>query len=563
MASITLSVLRCPDQVVPGQRQSSGGEISMGRGADCDWPLDDPDRVLSKKHCVVEFYAGGWQLRDLSTNGTFVNHESEPVGRDQARALLDGDRIRLGTYEIEVRIEQAAAAPGWGAPAAGGAAPFAAAAAGSFGGFEPGPFGGPPDGQGGIGGTGIGGGGLLPLGEDFASDLGGTMPDHAPATAGMMPQVVPVPTGGGLIPMDWNLEADFAAPPAVPPTPPPVMPPMAAPMPQAPMPQAPMPQAPMPQAPLVPVAMPPVMPPAAVPAMAPPAMPPAELPALDVPNPFAAPAGVPVPHPPSAAPLPAAWPETAPASANPFLEADDVPPARPPHAVPPVAVPVPPVAAPAHAAAPPPPVAAPVAAPVAPATAPPAAVPTAGLVALLAGAGVPQAMAVRAAADPEATLKVAGEMLRAAVAGLRALLIARADVKREFRIEQTMLRAAGNNPVKFAATEEQALAAMLEQRAAGLASLQETVDDLTAHQVATLAATQAAARALLDRLAPGPIEADDTGGGLLPGAKEKRLWEAYKKRHAQLVEQFEDDFDSAFGKAFARAYEQATGQRRR
>jgi type VI secretion system protein ImpI/type VI secretion system protein len=34
-------------------------------------------------------------------------------------------------------------------------------------------------------------------------------------------------------------------------------------------------------------------------------------------------------------------------------------------------------------------------------------------------------------------------------------------VKREFRIEQTMLRAAGNNPLKFAATDDAALAALL------------------------------------------------------------------------------------------------------
>jgi len=163
--------------------------------------------------------------------------------------------------------------------------------------------------------------------------------------------------------------------------------------------------------------------------------------------------------------------------------------------------------------------------------------------------------------DPDAALAAAGAVLRAAVAGLRALLIARADVKREFRIEQTMLRAAGNNPLKFAATDEAATAALLDPRTPALRAVQETVDDLSAHQVAALAATQAAARALLDKLAPAGLEAEDPGGGLMPGAREKRLWEAYRRRHAQLVEQFEDDFDSAFGKAFARAYEQATGKR--
>jgi predicted component of type VI protein secretion system len=84
------------------------------------------------------------------------------------------------------------------------------------------------------------------------------------------------------------------------------------------------------------------------------------------------------------------------------------------------------------------------------------------------------------------------------------------------------------------------------------------VQDLTAHQVATVAATQAAAKALLTRLAPAGVEADVPAGGILPGAREKKLWEAYRKLHQQVNDQFEDDFDSAFGKAFARAYEEAS-----
>jgi len=132
-------------------------------------------------------------------------------------------------------------------------------------------------------------------------------------------------------------------------------------------------------------------------------------------------------------------------------------------------------------------------------------------------------------------------------------------VKREFRIEQTMLRATGNNPLKFAASDEAALQAMLlgPDRGGG-AAIREAAEDLAAHQLATVAATQAAARELLKRLAPAGLEADTPAGGLsLPGARERRLWEAYRRLHQQVTDQFEDDFDSAFGKAFARAYEQA------
>jgi type VI secretion system FHA domain protein len=181
-----------------------------------------------------------------------------------------------------------------------------------------------------------------------------------------------------------------------------------------------------------------------------------------------------------------------------------------------------------------------------------------GLAAFLAGAGLPAHLAGNT--DPDAALRALGAAFHAAISGLRQLLIARADVKREFRIEQTMLRSAGNNPVKFAASDEQALAALISAGTQnGPRAVRETVEDLTAHQVATLAATQAAARALLARLAPEGIEGQEGGGGGgLFASKDKRLWDAYKRLHQQVTEQFDDDFDSAFGKEFARAYEQAS-----
>jgi type VI secretion system protein ImpI/type VI secretion system protein len=455
MPGITLSVLRCPDSVVPEQRQAAGGEISLGRGAECDWSLPDPDRVLSKKHCVLEFYAGGWQVRDLSTNGTFVNHAGTPVGRDQVKPLADGDRLRLGAYEIEVRIAEApAASAGWGtapdpfAPNPFAPDPFAGAPASQ--GFDAAPL--PGFGTPASAGSSMGGG-LLP--DDFdpfgspGADSPAPMPDHAPSTAGAFMVPPSLPAGKAVIPDDWDFDLAPKPPPLAPTVPAPVM----------------------------------------------------------------------APQPPAPPPV------------DPFLEAGDTPrPAPPPI---PVAQPVPaaPAARPAD---------------------------DAGLAAFLAGAGLPASLPVQ---DPDAALRAAGAVLRAAIGGIRALLIARADVKREFRIEQTMLRAANNNPLKFAAREDQALAALLDPRTPAEAAVRETVDDLTAHQVASLAATQAAARALLERLAPASLEAEDPGGGLLPGAREKRLWDAYRRRHAQLVEQFDDDFDSAFGKAFARAYEQATAAR--
>lgn len=465
---LVLTVLRCPDQSVPEQRRVPGGEYVLGRGTECDWPLRDPDRVLSKRHCAVEFLSGAWQVRDLSTNGTFVNSASEAVGRDQVRVLRDGDRIRLGAYEIECRVEEEAF-HGTGRWQSSNAIPDpmrAEPVSDIFSAPLPGlsPAGGPPQGN----------APLLPSDFDpFApDDHGPVMPDHRPSTNDVFtPPRAMMPD---LLPSDWD--GPGAAKPK---------PPAADPFAHLPDPFADLG---------------------------------APNPATKLPDPFA---DLAPPRPaPVAEHLPATL-VTRPGMADPFAE---------PH----------------HPSPPPP--------SLAPATAPPADGLHAALALIHEAAGLaPPA----AGTDAAAALAAVGAGMRAAVTGLRSLLIARADVKREFRIEQTMLRAAGNNPVKFAATDEAALLALLGPRGNGPAALRETVGDLTAHQVATVAATQAAAKALLARLAPAGLEAENPGGGIMPGAREKKLWEAYRRLHQQVTDQFEDDFDSAFGKAFARAYEDA------
>ena len=74
---LTMTVLRCPDAVVPETRNVMGGEFSVGRGPGVDWVLPDPERLLSKRHFAVAFRGGVWQLADTSTNGTFINREAD------------------------------------------------------------------------------------------------------------------------------------------------------------------------------------------------------------------------------------------------------------------------------------------------------------------------------------------------------------------------------------------------------------------------------------------------------------------------------------------------------
>ncbi len=430
MSTLSLTIFRGPEQVSGQQFQARGPEVTVGRGTQCDWVLPDPHRSLSRTHCRFELTSGVWRVVDMSANGTFVNATPQPLGPTAAHTVRNGDRLRLGDYEIEVRLQEAPAAP---TPAAPGfdSNPFAAPGDGGFGGVRLPGLDDPPAASAGYRDTGY---------AQPASPFAGAVSDHAAAASDAFVPPAVVHGAVDAAPDDWFRSALLPTPrrsaPAAPPAPPAEVRPVA------------------------------------------------PLPVMDSParqTAFAAP---------------------------PALQ--------------------------------------------------PGGNALASVALLFKGAALPDDVLHRAASNPDKVLTQAGGVLQAAVAGMRALLLARGLVKREFRIEQTIMNPKGNNLLKFAATDEQALASLLDPRNDGAHAVQKAVEDLTTHEVAVLAATQAAARAMLMQLAPDGLEADDPGGsGLLPGAREKRLWAAYRRRHATLMAELEDDFESAFGTAFARAYEQA------
>jgi type VI secretion system FHA domain protein len=444
---LVLSVLRCPDAIPPESRTLTGGEFTAGRGPGVDWILPDPERLLSKRHFALAYRGAAWQVADISTNGTFLNREDAPIGKDAVRALRDGDRIRLGAYEIEVRLIEEAAQRG-GPPEdrqAGRRASASDQGRSQDSGFplddpfaSPGaPFEATPDAF-----------SASPLPDDFDplgpdparfDFRGPTQDDHAPALSDALASPKPA---GALLPQDWaDSFLDGIGEPEEPPAVPPARP-------------------------------------------APPLVPPV----------VAAPSAIPEAQP---APPPAAAPVSAATAADADL-----------------------------------------------------------LTAFLEGTG----MADIRPGDPVATMRGLGAAFRALVVGLRAALIARASVKSEFRIEQTIIRARGNNPLKFAAGDDDALAALLGAgRRTDMPAEQAVADalkDIRLHELASMAAMQAAIRTLLDGLDPARLAAGQSGG-LLPAQRKARAWDAYEELHARTVRALADDFDSIFGKAFARAYEHA------
>ncbi|MFO1432040.1 MAG: type VI secretion system-associated FHA domain protein TagH [Candidatus Competibacteraceae bacterium] len=80
------------------------GHVAIGRGQDNDWILPDPENVLSRKHCYIEYRNGLYYLTDTSANGVFVNHSTQALGKGQSVLLEDDDIISLGRYDIRVSI---------------------------------------------------------------------------------------------------------------------------------------------------------------------------------------------------------------------------------------------------------------------------------------------------------------------------------------------------------------------------------------------------------------------------------------------------------------------------
>ncbi len=92
--------------MIPGDLGATlmqGGVITIGRGDANDLTLPDPDRHISKHHCVIEQQGDAFFLSDKSVNGTFLNHASDRVGTEPV-ALNDGDVITIGRYEFQVEI---------------------------------------------------------------------------------------------------------------------------------------------------------------------------------------------------------------------------------------------------------------------------------------------------------------------------------------------------------------------------------------------------------------------------------------------------------------------------
>src|SRR3712207_4943798 len=102
MADLQLVVVDGPHQ---GTEFDINGSAVLGRDPSSGIVLEDPE--ASRRHASVSFEGGNVTVEDLgSTNGTYVAGERI----EGSRPLANGDRIRIGTTVLEVRVQEDATA---------------------------------------------------------------------------------------------------------------------------------------------------------------------------------------------------------------------------------------------------------------------------------------------------------------------------------------------------------------------------------------------------------------------------------------------------------------------
>lgn len=175
--------------------------------------------------------------------------------------------------------------------------------------------------------------------------------------------------------------------------------------------------------------------------------------------------------------------------------------------------------------------------------------------------GFLRAAGVDPATVPSDTSAVLGHIMRSVVQGLIEVLRARSEIKTEFRMPVTQVKVSENNPLKFAANAEDALANLFGRRNSAYLPPQEAFDDAFSdvrfHQLAMLVGVRAGFDHLMSRFDPEQLEEVFSRQGRrgLFGAGAKH-WEMYSERYREMAADSDETFRRLFGEEFARAYEQ-------
>ena len=167
---------------------------------------------------------------------------------------------------------------------------------------------------------------------------------------------------------------------------------------------------------------------------------------------------------------------------------------------------------------------------------------------------------------PEATIKVAGEMLRLALEGVHRLLEMRAELKGELGVEdRTTIKKTENNPLKQTDSLADALGYLLDVRRHGnrlfmppAKAVEDAIWDICAHEMALMAGMRSALLASLKLFSPevveGRIKKSGVLNSVLPTLYKSKLWDQFLAMYNSLEREAEDHFDKLLNHEFAKSY---------
>ncbi|MCB1867701.1 MAG: type VI secretion system-associated FHA domain protein TagH [Gammaproteobacteria bacterium] len=182
--------------------------------------------------------------------------------------------------------------------------------------------------------------------------------------------------------------------------------------------------------------------------------------------------------------------------------------------------------------------------------------------ALARGLGIPESR-LGDASLPD-LLENLGRVTRSSLEGTMAILRARAEMKSEFRMSQTMIKPVENNPLKFSISIDEALPHIINPVADGgylapLRAVFEANEDIEAHMLAVMAGMQAALKVVLKRFKPEILEKRLGKSAILrnlPLYKHAKTWDLFTELYSEIAREAEDDFHQLFGETFTQAYEE-------
>lgn len=165
--------------------------------------------------------------------------------------------------------------------------------------------------------------------------------------------------------------------------------------------------------------------------------------------------------------------------------------------------------------------------------------------------------------DPAAEMEAIGQRFRLLAEGLMLMLRTRAKEKQNARVAQTVISNTDVNPLKFLASTNEVIAALVAPRGPGYLAPDDAINgafrDLADHQLRSWVAIQSALRRMIDRFDPTAIEKDLVELGmiesLLAGGRNAKLWKAYTDRYKDIARAAEDRFLGDVGADFRDAYE--------